>query len=203
MNGKEYIAALKSAYEKKGLGSEWQHLEQISHGISDGDKRRLLKKYPDLPSSLLEILETVDGTYYRKYGDEEVCLYFFGSDVEDGEYPYYLFSVDDILNERNSRSDFDDLIDLADEEGAEECGLFADERLRRNGENIKWLSFSDCMNNGGSSVLFIDFTPSEKGVKGQVVRFLHDPDDLSVIAGSFDEFLDMQAETSFRFIHGD
>lgn len=203
MNGKEYIKALKNAYEKKGLGNEWQHLEQISHGISDEDKRRLLEEYPDFPPSLMEILETIDGTYYRKYGDEKICFYFFGSDVEEGKYPYYLFSAEDILKNRNSRSDLDDYFDCDDDEYAEEFGPYVDERLRKNGENIKWLRFSDCMNNGGSSALFIDFTPSEKGVKGQVVRFLHDPDEIWVIADSFDEFLDMQEKNSFRFIHND
>lgn len=41
------------------------------------------------------------------------------------------------------------------------------------------------MNNGGTSKLFIDLTPSETGKKGQIVRYLHDPDELKVIADSF------------------
>ena len=56
------------------------------------------------------------------------------------------------------------------------------------------------MNNGGTSSLFIDFTPSEKGIKGQIVRFLHDPDRLDVIADSFDAFLRMLMDTGYRFI---
>ena len=65
---------------------------------------------------------------------------------------------------------------------------------------MKWLHFSDCMNNAGTSQLFIDFSPSEKGVKGQIVRFLHDPDEIGVIADSFDEYLEELIESGLDFI---
>ena len=56
------------------------------------------------------------------------------------------------------------------------------------------------MNNGGTSQLFIDLTPSEKGVKGQIIRYLHDPDSLEVIANSFDEYLNRQVKMGLKFI---
>jgi len=59
------------------------------------------------------------------------------------------------------------------------------------------------MNNGGTSQLFIDFSPSEKGVKGQIVRFLHDPDEIGVIADSFDEYLEELIESGLDFISED
>ena len=59
------------------------------------------------------------------------------------------------------------------------------------------------MNNGGTSKLFIDFSPSEKGVKGQIVRFLHDPDEIGVIADSFDEYLEELIESGLDFISED
>ena len=68
---------------------------------------------------------------------------------------------------------------------------------------MKWLHFSDCMNNAGTSQLFIDFSPSEKGVKGQIVRFLHDPDEIGVIADSFDEYLEELIESGLDFISED
>lgn len=70
-------------------------------------------------------------------------------------------------------------------------------------DKLKWLNFSDCMNNGGTSSLYIDFTPSEQGKKGQVIRYLHDPDELQVIADSFDEFLEMLVNNGIQFIHED
>ena len=59
------------------------------------------------------------------------------------------------------------------------------------------------MNNGGTSQLFIDFSPSEKGKKGQIVRFLHDPDEFSVIADSFEEYLKKLIDNDYDFINED
>lgn len=59
------------------------------------------------------------------------------------------------------------------------------------------------MNNGGTSQLFIDFSPSGKGIKGQVVRFLHDPDEFKVIADSFEEYLNILEKKGFDFINED
>ena len=59
------------------------------------------------------------------------------------------------------------------------------------------------MNNGGTSQLFIDLTPSEKGKKGQIIRYLHDPDELKVIADSFDEFLRILMKNGMIFLHED
>ena len=89
------------------------------------------------------------------------------------------------------------------EEPDEDYGPFIDDKIQTDAEKLKWLNFSDCMNNGGTSTLYIDFTPSEKGTKGQIVRYLHDPDELKVIANSFDEFLDMIIANDFKFIHSD
>jgi cell wall assembly regulator SMI1 len=46
----------------------------------------------------------------------------------------------------------------------------------------KRLCFSQCMNNGGTSVPYLDFDPAPGGTPGQVVRYLHDPDSYEVIA---------------------
>ncbi|WVU50065.1 SMI1/KNR4 family protein [Fusobacterium nucleatum] len=45
--------------------------------------------------------------------------------------------------------------------------------------------------------------PSEKGVKGQIVRYLHDPDEIEVIADSFDEYLEKLMEHDLDFISKD
>ena len=106
--GNEYLEKLGEAYAKNGMKAQWDHLMEIAEGISEEDKAALLAEYPDFPPSLMEILERIDGTYYRQYGKEEVTVFFFGSDVDRGEYPYYLFSAQNMLENKNS--DFADLI---------------------------------------------------------------------------------------------
>lgn len=203
MTGTEYIEKLQETYIKNGLKEKWNHLMEIKSGITVDNKKLLLQEYPTFPNALLEILECIDGTYWRKYGQEEVTYFFFGSDVDEGEYPYYLFSFDDIMENRESASYMGDLFYYYLNEPDEEFGPFVDERILPEADKLKWINFADCMNNGGTSSLYIDLTPSKKGKKGQIVRYLHDPDELKVIADSFEDFLDLLINNGMKFIRSD
>ena len=194
--GIDYIQKLKEAYTKNGFAKEWEHLESISHGFTSYDKEKLINEYPEIPESLLEILDKLDGTYSRKYGEEKIRYYFFGSDVDNGEYPYYLLSASQILETKDKPKIFYDYFINREFED-----IPVSEEITNDINNIKWLHFADCMNNGGTSKLYIDFSPSDKGKNGQIIRMLHDLDSLEVIADSFDEFLDMIINDNFRFIH--
>jgi len=78
-----------------------------------------------------------------------------------------------------------------------------DNKITDQSTDLKWLHFSDCMNNGGTSQLFVDFSPSDKGKIGQIVRFVHDPDEFLVIADSFEEYLQLLINTGYNFINED
>lgn len=78
-----------------------------------------------------------------------------------------------------------------------------DEKITDRTDALCWLHFSDCMNNGGTSQLFIDFSPSARGTKGQIVRYLHDPDEFVVIADSFDDYLQVVMGHKYDFIADD
>ena len=148
--------------------------------------------YPDVPATLIQLLEQVDGTYYRDYSGEKVTFYFLGSDIK--EFPYYLLSADQIVKNKDAAGWLKEYVardNLYDD---------VDEKITDKADNICWLHFSDCMNNGGGSQLFIDFSPSAKGKKGQVIRLLHDTDTLTVIADSFDEYLQMLINKKYDFV---
>ncbi len=78
--------------------------------------------------------------------------------------------------------------------------ITVDEKITDNLETLNWLHFADCMNNGGTSQLFIDFSPSKTGKKGQIIRFVHDPDELIVLTDNFDEYLEKLMEHHYNFI---
>ena len=202
----QYIEGLKNAYLRNGdlSAEEWIHFESVKCGVSAEDEMKLLEMYPEFPASLVELLEFADGTYWRKYGEEEIAFYFLGSDVDEGGYPYYLYSAEQMIedNDMNYGDNFADLFYWYKEETEKEgCSdLYVDPRIRQDGSRCDWLCFSDCMNNGGTSSLFIDYTPSESGRKGQIIRFLHDPDRLDVIADSFDDYLKMLIQMNYAFI---
>lgn len=193
----EYVKGLKKAYYDNEGKERWDHFERVMHGASKEDINKLKEEYPSVPDSLVKLLEYVDGTYWREYEGEKIVFYLLGSDV--CEYPYYLLSASQILEAKNEAVDF--YADYVNREFADDVDV--DERITDCANDMKWLHFSDCMNNGGTSQLFIDFSPSAKGIKGQVVRFLHDPDEIQVIADSFDDYLQMIINSGFDFISED
>ena len=192
----KYIEELKKAYYKNGGKEYWDKFEKIKVGATEENIQKIKEEFPETPDSLIELLKIVDGTYHREYQGEKITFYFLGSDVMG--YPYYLLSSSQILeNKKDGYYLFGGYID------GEYEAVEVDEKITDDSEKIKWLHFSDCMNNGGTSKLFIDFSPSEKGKKGQIVRYLHDPDEIEVIADSFDEYLEKLMEHDLDFISKD
>ena len=191
-----YFDGLKEAYLREGGQELWDHFSSVAQGASQEDIGRLLELYPDAPESLIELLRLVDGTYYREYPADKVVFYFLGSDYEG--YPYYLLSARQMVETRHQAKEFFDYFVTREYDD-----IPVDEGVCDDLDKLDWLHFSDCCNNGGTSQLFIDFSPSAKGKKGQVLRFLHDPDEMVVAADSFDEYLQMLIDQDYPFIDED
>ncbi|CAM4211760.1 MULTISPECIES: SMI1/KNR4 family protein [Stenotrophomonas] len=166
-----------------------------TEGASEADLQRLRAQWPQVPDSLVDLLSRVDGTHFRDYPKGEVCVLMLGSDV--GDYPYYLRSIAQIFADQQQ---WDDSIRSIYEEWLEEepeilgAGIDADLPMSRR------LCFSHCMNNGGTSMLYLDFDPAPGGSVGQVVRYLHDPDSYAVIAPSFDAYLQQLIDRDYSFL---
>lgn len=92
----KYVVGLKEAYHDNGAGEMWENFENVKEGVSNKSIDQLKQVYPEIPKALVDLLKYADGTYWRKYKDEEIILYFLGSDIE--EYPYYLLSAEQMLN---------------------------------------------------------------------------------------------------------
>ena len=200
LTGKElaraYFDGLKEAYLREGGQELWDHFTSVAHGADQRDLDRLTTLYPDIPESLIELLKLVDGTYYREYPADKVVFYFLGSDYEG--YPYYLLSARQMVETRHKAKEFYDYFVTREYDD-----IPVDEGVCDDLDKLHWLHFSDCCNNGGTSQLFIDFSPSASGKKGQVVRYLHDPDELVIVADSFDEYLQMLIDQDYLFINED
>ncbi|PHM28553.1 SMI1/KNR4 family protein [Xenorhabdus innexi] len=152
--------------------------------------------YPDCPVTLIELLKRVDGTYWRKYEDTTISCLLFGSDVGE-DFGYYLLSCDDIIEEnKHNQSIADDYGEWLEEEDI----ISIDDRINIHIAMNKRLCFAHCMNNGGTSILYIDFDPINGGKIGQVIRYLHDPDSYIVLADSFDEYLERLTQTDYQFV---
>ena len=191
-----YVDGLKQAYYEYEAAEEWDRLSAIIQGVSQPDLDRLLELYPDAPESLIELLRLADGTYYRDYPGGKVLLYFLGSDYEG--YPYYLLSARQMVETKDRFAQWGDYLINREYDDTP-----VDEGVCDDMDRLNFLHFSDCCNNGGTSQLFIDFSPSAKGKKGQVLRYLHDPDELVVVADSFDEYLQLLIDQDYAFINED
>lgn len=185
----QYLKGLEerlSEYDKSELS--------YASGATDRQLANLKYSYPNCPDSLLQLLGRINGTYWEKYGDHEICVLILGSDVF--EYPYYLKSVEQILEGGGFKASIREIYSKYFNDMPELVGENIDPDVNID----RWLCFSDCMNNGGTSQLFLDFDPLPGGIPGQVVRFLHDPDSFKVIANSFDDYLLMLISEDYSFI---
>lgn len=188
-----YLAGLHQALPQEDLDQL-----KLAHGASPADLQKLVERYPHCPASLLELLGKIDGTHFRDYPGGTITVLMLGSDVY--EYPYYLSSVQQILEEADAHTQsiariYEGYLD----EEPDLIGPGIDATLPMN----RRLCFSQCMNNGGTSVLYIDFDPAPGGTPGQVVRYLHDPDSYKVIAASFDDYLRLLIDEGYCFIFDD
>ena len=192
----QYLEGLKQAYINNGGEEAWQNLMATAHGATEADLQVLRNRYPQVPESLLDLLRRIDGTYWREYEKGTVSDLILGADEDMGDYPYYLLSAKQIVETQNEAFDF-----YADYINREYEEVEIDNRITSDASQLhNWLHFSDCMNNGGTSQLFIDFSPSATGKVGQIVRFLHDPDEMVVIADSFDDYLKMLMKNGYCFV---
>ena len=192
----QFLEGLKQAYINNGGEEAWQNLMATAHGATEADLQVLRNRYPQVPESLLDLLRRIDGTYWRDYEKGTVSDLILGADEDMGDYPYYLLSAEQIVATQNEAFDF-----YADYINREYEEVEIDNRITSDASQLhNWLHFSDCMNNGGTSQLFIDFSPSATGKVGQVVRFLHDPDEMVVIADSFDDYLKMLMKNGYCFV---
>ncbi len=206
----DYLAGLRAAWEETDDKDSLREFA-LTHGASNDDLARLRAAYPMCPDALIELLRRVDGTYYRDYDGYTVLLNLLGSDVGDGEYPYYLQSADQILRSstetwrattiRRSYDSLEEWMILGRESSPGKGNL--DDRIDPDLSMNRWLHFSDCCNNGGTSQLFVDFDPLNDGRVGQVIRFLHDPDSYAVIADSFEDYLQLLIDGGYSFVRPD
>lgn len=194
---RRYIDGLRKAHEDMDEEGQWDAFAAAAHGVSEGDLSALKALYPELPAGLETLLRFADGTYYREYRPgEKTLLTFLGSDLE--EFPYYLLSARQMIDSRGEFRRWGGFLIRREYEN-----IPVDEKITRDLERLRWLPFAVCRNDGGSSRLFLDFSPSECGKSGQVVRWLHDPDRLAVIADSFDGYLELLMENEYDFVLGD
>jgi len=181
------------------LSPESREELSLASGASTQQIAALSAAYPNCPSSLLGLVSRINGTYWQAYGDSTVSVLMLGSDVDGGEYPYYLLSIEQMLVESASALAAESIAQVYEGAILARSGLLGS-HIDPSVPMGRRLCFAHCMNNGGTSILYIDFDPAPGGTVGQIVRFLHDPDNYAVIANSFDAYLQQLIEGNYRYV---
>lgn len=202
MTIQSYLNGLKNTYNRIAYPEEnyWQGFMERVHGASDDDIAKLKAKFLNVPQSLIELLQIVDGTNWRVYQSEKIAFYMLGSIPPKFTYPCYLNSCQQMMA---SDKEIVFLKDYINRDIDPDWGIAIDDKIIDDFDKVHWLHLADCSNNGGTSRLYLDFSPSSTGKMGQVVMYLHDPDELTVIADGFDEYLQKLIQTDFAFIDDD
>ncbi|MFF9511035.1 SMI1/KNR4 family protein [Streptomyces sp. NPDC014724] len=63
-----------------------------------------------------------------------------------------------------------------------------DPRIRAGWFNDGWLPFAEL--GGGAGILMQDYCPTQEGTPGQIIAYVHDPDEVSYVAPGFEDLLE-------------
>lgn len=193
----QYLQGLRQA-----LPEEPREELALASGASAEQLQALQQAYPLCPASLLALLGQINGSHWQEYDAGTVSVLMLGADAGMNGYPYYLRSVEQILEDRERGSD--SIADTYSENGRIDPNwLTLDPRIDAKVSESTRLCFAHCMNNGGTSMLYVDFVPGEGGVVGQIVRYVHDPDEFCVIADDFDAYLQLVMARGYEFVDED
>ena len=79
------------------------------------------------------------------------------------------------------------LTEFPDYFSSEDVEEMRDSRIKPYLFNKKWIPFAEYCD---SCYLMLDFDPDQEGQKGQIICYIHDPDEIIYVAKSFTELIE-------------
>lgn len=129
---------------------------------------------------------------YRYKNGSELFYILFPNDKLDREFKFRLLSLEDIINGKELFQDRDILISEYYDKDEDEytnklIERMQDSRIKPYLFNKRWIPFAEA---DGDISLMLDFDPGKDGVSGQIICFIHDPDEIAYVAKSLTEIID-------------
>ena len=123
--------------------------------------------------------------YRRKDGSGYAFHILYPGDADAEEcVPYYIMSLAEMEKTKGYFCERDELL----------AQYYSEEEIRELAPEIKpylfyrkWFPFATMA--GGSLYLMLDLDPSDQGTYGQIISYVHDPDFVYYVAGSFTDLL--------------
>lgn len=163
--------------EIRQLFEEYQHRE----GASEKSLDVFEKEYGiRLPGDFRTFYQGKDGSGYGLH-----VLYL--GDADAGRCtPFYLMSLEEI---RETKQYFCEVDEKLEESYSAEEMKQLDPEIKPYLFHKPWIPFATIA--GGSLYLMLDFDPSEEGMYGQVIMYVHDPDFVYYLTPTFTDLLSM------------
>lgn len=172
------MAELDDLLPEKALEAEIQELHGEYKERTGADEERLAafeaKFEVLLPEDFRSFYRLKDGSGYAFH------IIYTGDAAMDECIPFYLMSLDEMEKTKSYFCERDEL--LAQYYSAEEIQRLAPE-IKPYLFHKQWVPFATMA--GGSLYLMLDLDPSDQGTYGQVISYVHDPDFVYYVAGSF------------------
>ncbi|CAM4521807.1 SMI1/KNR4 family protein [Paenibacillus xylanexedens] len=168
----------------------------LEEKVQDEENRELLNEYRDfegVTDEQLDAFEREQGirlpadfrAFYKRKNGSGYGFHVLYPTLEKGREsePFYLLSLEKIQKEQSTLVE-NRMDDYFTEEEIREL----DPRIKPYLFQKKWITFG--MLGGGSLYLMFDFDPTEQGTVGQIIMYVHDPDFVYYVAGTFTELLE-------------
>ncbi len=175
------ISILEELLVEKVSPSRMKEYETYKNikGATDEELNEFEKRYNiKLPDDFKEFYKYKNGSGYHFH------VLYPNCEEEDIE-PFYLFSIDKIIEEKDNFFSYDDpMSECYDEEEISDL----DKRIKPYLSNKNWIPFAALA--GGSLYLLLDYDPTNEGTIGQIISYVHDPDFIYYVAKDFAELLE-------------
>lgn len=132
-----------------------------------------------LPNDVKEIYKYKNGSKY---------LSIFPCIIDEREMPFCLMSLQDIENTKEYFQNKDVLLtELNEYFSKDDINKMKDSRVKPYLFNKRWIPFAEYCD---SCFLMFDFDPDNSGKEGQIICYIHDPDEIVYVAKGITELID-------------
>ena len=149
-------------------------------GATDEDIKNFEEKFG------ISLPEDVKELYRYKNGSKFFAL--FPCIIGERDMAFNLMSLEQVEKSKGYFQNKDALLtDFPDYFTKEDIERMKDERIKPYLFNKKWFPFAEYCD---SCYLMLDFDPGKEGKEGQIICYIHDPDEVVYVTGSLTELVE-------------
>ena len=149
-------------------------------GATDEDIKNFEEKFG------ISLPEDVKELYRYKNGSKFFAL--FPCIIGERDMAFNLMSLEQVEKSKGYFQNKDALLtDFPDYFTKEDIEKMKDERIKPYLFNKKWFPFAEYCD---SCYLMLDFDPGKEGKEGQIICYIHDPDEVVYVTGSLTELVE-------------